>query len=163
MQQVDWDKAASEFSWDGSFRDIFVIGATISDWENVLKMICEIEPEPVYSEDHIAMEMPENLKTIFERRNMLSPRLDFFISDFLLQCFFFGSPTDYGDIEFTLDPREMKSIDQLKQLVNFMSRLILLTKKTVVLTHENSQDMRIIEGVLHSDEIFWTTKSWMPI
>jgi hypothetical protein len=158
--EVDWEKAAAEFQWDGSFREICVFDTTLTDWNKVLDFIRRLEPSPTYFEDNAAASIPHTIEPIFEKRDHVGARLDFMVGSFLLQCHFYCSQSE-PDIEFILDPREMKNLDELKILVNFMRQLIILTKKHVALIHEGFKDGRIIEGFAEGDEILWKTTSWM--
>lgn len=162
MIEVDWQKAAAEFGWDGSLRDICVLDTTIEDLNKILETLRRLTPAPIYFEGNVVATMPDSIERILAKRGYDTdswPRLDFKIGSFLLNWHFhWESPRDY--VDFVLDPREMKNLDSLKQLVAFMGSLIILTKKSVVLTHESLLDQPIIEGVLESGKISWRTTSW---
>lgn len=162
MIEVDWQRAAAELEWDGSLRNICVLDTTIQDLNKILEILRGLTPAPIYFEGNVVATMPDSIERIFEKRGYDAvgwPRLDFKIGSFVLNWhFLWEPPRDY--IEFVLDPREMKSLDDLKELVDFMRRLIMLTKNSVVLTHASSLEHPIIEGVLVSDQISWTTTSW---
>jgi len=161
MKEVDWQKAAAEFEWDGSLREIYVLGATLQDWNKVLEFIRRLSPAATYFEDNVVVTMPHNVEHILEKRNQgIGTRLDFMVSSFLLQSHFYVAPSE-SDIDFILDPRELKNMDGLKRLVDFMEQLIILTKKRVVLTHEGTKDCRIIEGFAEADQISWMTNTWL--
>lgn len=127
---LDWEKIASlDFAYDGGLRDIYVFGTDLVLWNKVLDAIVKFEPQPIYTEDNVATEIPDCVEKIFEKRAHLSPMLTFTIGKFLICCHFFGSKDDASEIEFDLSPDEMTCPDDLKPIAGFMHFLADLTQK----------------------------------
>jgi hypothetical protein len=133
--QVDWSVQRQAFAWDGSWRDLYVLGAGELNWQRVLDLIRE---GPYRAE--LQSDLPAPLR--WEARELLAagasatrPLLHFWVGELLLACHFF----DCDDIEFDLDAREVSEA-QLAGLLDFMVRLGDVTASPVVLTEENRKE-----------------------
>lgn len=137
---MNWTDVASEFEWDGSWRDIYVLGATIDDWQRVLDALSVLSPSPSFFANGEPAPMRARVAEVFEQREMSSFFLTLSVGGVGLKCHFF----DDEEIEFDLDPREIRGPAQLKAVSDFMALLADLTGKTAILTHENVKSAVIL-------------------
>ena len=140
QQPVRWAAIAPEFEWDGSLRDIYVVGTTAHDWQQVLDALRELEPAPSFSIDGAAASLPERADGMFAQRQRSSPLLALDVGGVRLNCHFF----DEAEIEFDLDPREVTGAAQFAALEAFMTLLAAKTGKNVILTYENTKSAVIL-------------------
>ena len=137
---MTWTQIASEFAWDGSWRDIYIVGSTIDDWQRILDALLDHSPPPLLYIDGAAAPFPPNAKAIFEQRRVSSPLLQVAAGNVVLNCHFF----DDEEVEFDLDPREVRDEEDLRAITDFMSRMANATGKATVLTHENTKSAVIL-------------------
>jgi hypothetical protein len=137
---MTWTDLASEFEWDGSWRDIYVIGATVDDWQRVLDALSALSPGPSFYVNGEPAPMPARMEDVFGQRETSSFFLTLDIGNVGLKCHFF----DDEEIEFDLDPREIKGPTELKAVSDFMTLLADRTDKTAILTHENIKSAVIL-------------------
>ena len=149
---MDWQLVAPDFAWDGSWRDIYILDTTTADWQVVWDVLRHWEPPAVFVVEGTIEPMPERVDTAFAMRNERTPLLAFQVGQIGLNCHFFGT----DEIEFDLDPREVKGPADAEALAAFMRRLSNATGKTVVLTAENSKEMVIARCLPATGEIVWT-------
>ena len=137
---MTWAEIASDFEWDGSLRDLYVMNATVEDWQRVLDALSEIKPTPVMHVDGEAIKHPLSAEIIFQRRQNSDLSLYVRIGNIRFNCHFFQD----DEIEFDLDPREVKRAADLDSIKAFMRLLAERTGKTAILTHENSRSALIL-------------------
>ncbi|MGL4965019.1 MAG: hypothetical protein ACRC67_27580 [Inquilinus sp.] len=151
---MDWRQIAADFAFDGSWRDIYVLSTTLSDWQVVLDMVRELEPAPIYQVDGVARALPDRTEDAFESRASAAVLLSFSIGKAVLNCHFFA----VDEIEFDLDPREIGDSDQYERLVAFMRLLGELTGKVVLLTPENFKECPIPRYSPDTRQIAWVPR-----
>jgi hypothetical protein len=132
---MDWSQISADFEWDGSLRDIYVLGATEADWNNVLALLRGLEPPSFFTVDSVVQEMPRQVAAVFDLRKNHSPMLTVMVGAVWLNCHFFQG----DDIEFDLDSRDISGSSQAEALASFMQLLGGATHKPVILCHENAQ------------------------
>lgn len=137
---MTWTEIAADFEWDGSWRDVYVLDTTIDDWQRVLDALMEVNPTPVMNIDGEAVSFPLTAAAIFQHRENFSPLLYLTVGNVRLNCNFFQG----DEIEFDLDPREVKGADDLKSIKAFMGILANRTGKAAILTHENTKSAVIL-------------------
>jgi hypothetical protein len=140
LASMAWAETASDFEWDGSWRDVYVLNTTIDDWQRVLDALMAFIPAPVLTFDGEAIAFPLSAAAIFQRRENCSPLLSLAVGNVRLNCNFFQD----DEIEFDLDPREVNSADDLESIKTFMRVLASRTGKTAILTHENTKSALIL-------------------
>ena len=138
---MTWKEFALEFVWDGAWRDIYVVGANLEDWQCLLDELIASMPHDIdfYIQGNKVSSAP-SAKVIFERRHETSTLLQVTLGKVHLNCHFFCEE----EIEFDLDPREMKSDEDLQAVKAFMRTLANVTNKPAILTHENDQEAVIL-------------------
>ena len=151
---MEWRQIAPDFAFDGSWRDIYVLATTLSDWQVVLDMLRQLEPAPIYRVDGVARAIPDRVEDAFESRISAGVLLSFSIGKAVLNCHFFG----VDEIEFDLDPRDIGDSDQFKTLIGFMSLLGKLTGKTVLLTPENVRESPILRYSPDTRQVVWVRR-----
>jgi len=138
---MTWTEIASEFEWDGTLRDIYVVDTTLDDWQRILDALIEHKPNALafYLEKEEAASIP-SAKVIFELSLESSTLLQVTLGNVHLNCHFFCEE----QVEFDLDPSELRGEEDLQGVVGFMRILANETGKPVILTHENMQDAVIL-------------------
>lgn len=137
---MNWTEVASEFEWDRLWRDIYVVDATVEDWQRILDALRTLSPAPSFYIEGNPTPIPARVEDIFEQRQASSTLLTLNVGNVGLNCHFF----DDEEIEFDLDPREVKGPTELKALSDFMTLLANRTGKTAILTHENVKSAVIL-------------------
>jgi len=132
---MNWNQCQKEFEWDGSFRDIYVFGTNLKEWQKLLDFIRTGRYTFEYKLDDNTVDLPKLAATIFESedfRGLLSVK----VGNLLLNCHFFTT----NEIEFDLDPREVEGEKELSELFDFLRRLCWISNKQTVLTPENAPE-----------------------
>lgn len=139
MDTIAWETVREEFAFDGSLRDIYVLGTTIADWQRMLDAIRVTGYRLTYFRAEQPTEIPTKAEDAFPLPNQADRRLSLWFADVLANCHFFT----VEEIEFDIDPREVKSQHELNALFDFMRCLAQATNKEVVLTGENMRKIVI--------------------
>jgi hypothetical protein len=149
---MEWNQVASDFDqWDGSLRDIYVLGATEADWDSMLARLREFDPAPSFTVDKVIQKMPSQVADVFNMRATSQPMLTVMAGSAALHCHFFLG----DDIEFDCDTRDITGLPQAEALANFMKLLGEITQKTVILCHENAQHLVIATYSPAEVEVIW--------
>jgi hypothetical protein len=150
---MEWEQIKSDFDWDGSWRDIYVLGTTIADWQTLLDTIRHRYTPLSFSRFGESCELPERAEEVpWEARGAF---LSFAVGGVQLNCHFFRS----DEIEFDLDPRQVSGAREVNGLVEFMSCLGRRLGKAVVLTLENTQEAVILRYLPDRDDVVWVPPS----
>ncbi len=131
---MDWSRIKAEFEWDGSLRDIYILGTSQVDWDRVVEILRQRDPEPLLSLGDNVGPIPQpfpSFETIFEHGALLRT----VVEGMVINCHFFGA----DEVEFDLDPREVVGPGQVTALEAFMADLGTATGRDVILTHENAR------------------------
>jgi hypothetical protein len=139
MDEIAWETVRDEFAFDGSWRDIYVFGTTIADWQRMLGAIRSAGYRLTYFRTDQPTEMPSKVEDAFPLPDECDRRLSVCIGDVLANCYFFT----VEEIEFDIDPREVKGQQELNALFGFMRCLAHGTEREVVLTAENMREIVI--------------------
>jgi hypothetical protein len=133
------EECKQDFEWDGALRDIYVFQTTLQDWQTLsdfLRLNFELE----YSIDGKEQPFPKLVSEVFAVRAQANTLLNFQAGKILFSCHFFTP----GEIEFDLDPRNIKTQSDLDVLLDFMRQAGNSVCKPVVLTVENTPEIPII-------------------
>ena len=139
MDNPLWQTVREEFTFDGSWRDIYVLRTTIADWQRMLDAIRAARYTLVYFRNDERTELPGDASEVFPIPGECDRRLSVWVSDVQANCHFFT----VEEIEFDIDPREVKGQQQLDDLFGFMRCLAESTGKEAVLTAENCPEIVI--------------------
>jgi hypothetical protein len=139
MDEIAWEAVRDEFAPDGSWRDIYVFGTAIADWQRMFDAIRSAGYRLTYFRADQPTEMPMNAADAFPSPDECDRRLSVWFAGVLANCHFFTTE----EIEFDIDPREVKGQQELNALFGFMRCLAQATDKDVVLTAENMPEIVI--------------------
>lgn len=138
----NWNDIKWIFEPDGSLRDIYVQDVTISDWENLIDFL-NLNYDIKFSEDEknkIDKEyVIKYLKDETGEMESKSLKIDFNGVNF--HCYFFLP----DQIEFDIDPREIKTINDFESIEKFMVSISKTLKNQVTLTGENSPEFPLFK------------------
>jgi len=144
----NWNDINWIFEPDGSLRDIYVQDVTISDWENLIDFLNlnynikfgENENNQIDKEYVIQYLKDETGE--MERKSL---KIDFNGVNF--HCYFFLP----DQIEFDIDPREIKTINDFESIEKFMVSISKTLKNQVTLTGENSPEFPLFKIDFEND------------
>jgi hypothetical protein len=139
MDEIAWETVRDEFAFDGSWRDIYILGTTIADWQGILDAIRSASYRLTYFHADRPTELPMNATDAFPLPGQCDRHLSVWFADVLANCHFFT----VEEIEFDIDPREVKGQHELNAMFGFMRCLAQATEKEVVLTPENAPEIVI--------------------
>ncbi len=132
---LEWEMCKEAFEWDGSLRDIYVLGTDLGDWEKFLAFLKASPYTLEFTVNGSAESLPDFAAQLFASRDENTYSLCIDPSGMNLRCHFFWSK----DIELDVDPRDISGQDQLNRLLDFLRRIGQLLSKPVILTPENSE------------------------
>ncbi|MGS0646705.1 hypothetical protein ACU81Q_03620 [Komagataeibacter melomenusus] len=147
---MDWAARRHHFRWDGALRDIYVMPATMADWQRVLTSLRHEPARLDYQLDGTSAPLPATVTAIFAATRSHAVTLACHMGKAVYACHFF-SPEQ---IEFDLDPRSVQSGHALRDLRHFMTTLARACDRTCVLTHENAPE-QVIARVWSTGEMLW--------
>jgi len=133
MTEATWARCAKEFSWDGSWRDIYIHGTSIADWNALVQALPGWGYRVEFLADNHPQDLPAVTKRIFDEWAEAPPLLRIHVGPVLVQCHFFTE----AEMEFDLDPREVRGSREFHRVLAFMQKLAVLLDKQVTLTPEN--------------------------
>ena len=139
MDRIAWETVRAEFAFDGSWRDIYVLGTNIATWERMLDGIRAKGYNLKYSRDNRPAELPAHVAQVFAIRSESSPLLSVEFEGVLANCHFFAP----GEIEFDIDPREVRGQERLDALIGFMHCLAEAVGKEVLQREDRSPRGRL--------------------
>ena len=144
----DWNDIEWIFKLDGSLRDIYVQDVTLSDWEKLIDLL-NLNYDIKFGEDEkkqIDKEyVTEYLKDETGEMESKSLKIDFNGVNF--HCYFFLP----DQIEFDIDPREIKTIKDFESIEKFMASVSKALKNQVTLTGENSPEFPLFKIDVEKD------------
>jgi hypothetical protein len=131
MAGLTWKAVRRDFAFDGSWRDIFILGCDIPAWQRMLDGLRSGGYDLTYYRDSKPTELPTRAEDAFslECHCVLSVRFD----GILANCHFFTP----AEIEFDIDPREVRGQAQLDTLLKFMRCLAASVGREAILCPEN--------------------------
>jgi hypothetical protein len=137
---IDWESVKAEFASDGSWRDVYVLNCTITDWAAIWRTLRN-SPGARFFVDGQRHDPPIQVEEAFGLRASASPMLHVKVGRMLLVFHFF---TDC-EIECDLDPREVQGQADLDALLGFIREIGDLTGKNAIITPENRSDAPFLE------------------
>ena len=140
MSEVTWDRCRRGFEWDGSLRDIYVLNASLADWDTFVQTLPGMSYRTEFLIDDAAALLPAATMGLFERRADHAPLLRLFAGPVMLCCHFFSDQ----ELEFDLDPREVQGAPEFQGVLDFMRNLGGVLGKPVILTPENQPEHPMI-------------------
>lgn len=123
---------------DGSLRDIYVYQTTIEDWRKWVALVNERYTVEFYDAKTDVTKYQIDFNTIeqfwSEDREVITATIKLGVVQ--IKCYFF---TD-SEIENDIDPREVKSLHDHNNLVNYLRDISDCLGKDIFVTGENSKD-----------------------
>lgn len=141
MSTHEWESVAREFEFDGTWRDIYVLDADISLWQRVLDALRVGPFELKYYRDDTLSELPAAAQQAFPDAGWSDRLLWVIFAGVQAKCHFFTT----DEIEFDIDPREVRGQEQLNAVFEFMRLLSRATGKCAILTEENCPERAIFQ------------------
>ena len=147
---LQWEAVRTEFEFDGSWRDIYVLGTDLTDWQRMLDSLRASAFEVAYYAGHDeAVELPASAAEAFPRTGEHDRLLTVRFGGVGANCHFFLET----EIEWDIDPREVTGQRELDALVAFMQALATAVGKDVVLTPENLPQTAVLRACPSSVEV----------
>jgi hypothetical protein len=134
---LKWETVAQEFNFDGTWRDIYVFDTTMADWQRMLDFLRASPYQVQYFRNSRQVEFPIQVAGAFPLPDECDRLLSVSFAGVLANCHFFTE----AEIEFDIDPRDLKSQVELDALFGFMHRLAVSVGKAVVLTPGNLREI----------------------
>ncbi len=154
---MKWEDYSTDFDWDGSLRDIYVLETSVLDWQKLFDFLKSSDYTFAYQLYELE-ELPGSIEIFGERRENKG-LLCVDAGDVTLNCHFFCREI----IEFDLDPREVKGEEQANFVFDFMRQLGRALNKEVILTPENMLESPIFKFSLVTQKIeFFPAEFYFP-
>jgi hypothetical protein len=136
-----WPRVKDAFAWDGSWRDIYVVGTNEKDWNRLLDELRKPHYRPRFIRgDEKQNEIPANFKSIRESSTIT---LIIAIDGVNFDTHFFKEE----NIEFNIDSRQINA-SSFPALCNFLVMLSKVTGKECLLTDENWINFTDVKPIL---------------
>jgi hypothetical protein len=132
MSRLCWKAVRDVFAFDGSWRDVYVLGTDVAAWQRTLDALRAAGYDLSYFRDHQPVQLPADVTEVFPLPDESSRMLSVRFGGILANCHFFTTEA----IRFDVDPREVTGPDQLNALFGFMRCLATAVSKEAVLTDE---------------------------
>ena len=131
----DWNDIKWFFEPDGSLRDIYVQNVTILDWQNLLDFLNLNYIIKFGEDDEDKIDINFAIKFLQDSTGKMEGKtLRIDLNGINIHCHFFLD----DQIEFDIDPREIKSLKDFEQIEMFMVSISQILNTQVTLTEENS-------------------------
>src|SRR5437867_198488 len=140
MSEVTWDRCRRGFEWDGSLRDIYVLNASLADWDTFVQTLPGMNYRTEFLIDDAAATLPAATMALFKGRAAHAPLLRLSAGPVMLCCHFFSDQ----ELEFDLDPRQVKGAVEFQGVLDFMRNVGGVLGKPVILTPENQPEHPMI-------------------
>ena len=139
MPGLAWAKVRGEFAFDGSWRDIFVLGTDLAARQRMLDALRAARYDLSYRRDGKPAELPASAEEAFPLEGECDRLLSVRFCGVLANCHFFRR----DEIEFDIDPRELVGQPQLDGLFGFMRCLADAARRDATLCPENCPEAPI--------------------
>lgn len=138
----NWNDIKWIFEPDGSLRDIYVQDVTLSDWGELIDFL-NLNFDIKFGEDKKNQIDKEYVFRFLkdETGEMEIKVLSIHFNGVRFNGYFFLSE----QIEFDIDPKAIKTIDDFRTIVEFMTSVSKTLKNQVTLTEENSPEFPLIK------------------
>ncbi len=141
----NWDNINWIFKPDGSLRDIYIQETSLSDWDKLIDILNSEYDLKYFSENKI--DKKEVFKYLQDKTGEIECKtVSISIKNVKINCHFFL----IEQIEFDVEPSEIKSKSEFDSLLSFMATLSTKLKKQITLTGENEVTFPLIK--INADE-----------
>ena len=128
-----WETIKGEFAWEGSWRDICVPDVDLDGWQAAVSALEASGRTGTLTIGENASSTSVDVTKLFGLEDRTTVLLSIEIGGVVLVCHFF----DQSEIEFDLDPREVKGQAEIDALLGFMQTIASATGKFALMTPEN--------------------------
>jgi hypothetical protein len=139
VQFLAWESVRNEFAFDGSWRDIYVLGTDMAGWQRMLDGLRAARYDLSYFRDSKPVELPPRAEDAFPLEGECDRLLSVRFCGVLANCHFFAP----DEIEFDIDPREVVGQPQLDGIFEFMRCLAASVGQDAILCPENCSQIVI--------------------
>ena len=136
---MNWQQYEPDFQVDGSLRDIYVQDTDMSDWQWFINLLLELRIKTEFRRGLMIEDIPNHIKNAFSGQDDETCTLSIFFDHILIRTHFFIE----SEIELDLDPRDVRSQQDLNNLVVLMDKIAQRLGKPVYLTPENCSESPI--------------------
>lgn len=140
MTELSWSRCAEAFAWDGAWRDIYVRGTSMVDWDALFRALPGWGYRIAFEVGEQTRDLPDSAKPAFEAAVEAVVTLRVHVGTVEVIGHFFAA----DEMEFDVDPREVRGEAEFQELLAFMRRLATLVGKPVTLTPENDHERPLI-------------------
>ncbi|MFB7142512.1 hypothetical protein ACFCYN_23135 [Gottfriedia sp. NPDC056225] len=145
-KNINNDVINNLFFVDGSLRDFYAFNVDLDDWQKLYEYIHNTNWKIIlYKDGQKYDEEDTNVYKLFKQKENHSIMMTINIKDILINCYFFY----YTEIEFDIDPKEVKSESDLNIVFDFMKKIANTLGKESILTLESDPDHPLVTA--HSD------------
>lgn len=152
MDQPSWENVANKFAFDGSWRDLYIFDTDVDVWQQMLNGLRSAGCDLVFRRDGQACDLPQFVSDVFAATAKASQLLWVRFTGVVAACHFFTP----DEIEFDIDPREVKGREQFDGVLSFMRLLSSSTRRDVVMTPENVKDVVILRARFDGASVEYT-------
>ena len=145
---MEWKKVRSTFEWDGSWRDLYVLDASLDDWQRLLDYLRASNHGLTFKRE-TEEPLPDRASDAFVGADDVRPLLQVDIGGVVLNCHFFTE----DEIELDLDPREVETDASAASVFGFMRGIGRAVGKPVLLTPESMSGLPLITYDPATDEL----------
>ena len=136
---MEWRDVSGEFSWDGSWRDIYVLGTDIGHWQRAIDRLRVSAFQIRYARAGVDCALPVDAAEAFPKPGWADRLLSVDLGGVTANSHFFEAT----EIEFDLVPSEVKGQRELDSVIQFMHLLADATGREAILTPENMRHIVI--------------------
>ena len=138
----NWEDIKWIFEVDGSLRDIYVQDVSIEDWEKLIDFLNENYPLKYHPGEENQIENDYIIRKLTDESGEMELKsVSIDLGEIDANCYFFLS----DQIEFDIDPKEIKSINDFEKIERFMKSISKILKNQVTLTGENNIKFPLIK------------------
>ena len=146
----NWEEIKWIFEHDGTLRDVYIQDINIQHWIVLIDFLNSnfVIKFGVFGEDRLdKIDKEYALKYLIRESDEIeSKSISIIVDDILINCHLFSET----EIEFDIDPKEIKTTLELDKILNFMKLVSKQLNKQIILTGENQIDFPLI--TVHKNE-----------
>lgn len=129
------------FFSDRSLRDIYILNVDLDDWQKTFDWINLSHWSVAFYKDGQLIQCAEtDVSYFFEAKESNTMLMSIEINGVKINCNFFSK----DEIEFDIDPKEIRSILEANAVIEFMKNLSKTLDKECILTEENSPEKPLV-------------------
>ena len=136
---MEWSQVSGEFYCDGSWRDIYVLGTEIQHWQRAIDQLRASSFQVRYFRAGVECVLPARAADAFPEPGWTDRLVSIDLGGLIANAHFFSEK----EIEFDLNPSEVRSQRELDIIVQFMHLLADATGCETILTPENLRHIAI--------------------